>query len=66
MMREMPHRRFSSKVFGATARDYAAASSAHGVGYILEPGRWGVERALWVLTVVVMAAIRYLNRQYNA
>ena len=65
-MKEMPHRRFSSKVLGATAREYAAASSAHGVGYILEPGRWGVERALWVLTVVVMAAIRYLDRQCNA
>ena len=54
----MTYGRSKGKVFRSTAKEYAAASSAHGVGYILEPGRLGIERVFWVVIVVVMAAIR--------
>ena len=39
------------KVFEKTVKEYAAASSAHGVAYIFEPGRLIIERIFWLLVV---------------
>ena len=44
---EMTHGRSKGKVFRSTAKEYAATSTAHGVGYILEPGRLGIERGFF-------------------
>ena len=39
------------KVFEKTVKEYAAASSAHGVAYIFEPNRLIIERLFWILVV---------------
>ena len=39
------------KVFQKTVKEYAAASSAHGVAYIFEPSRLVIERLFWILVV---------------
>ena len=51
--------RFRGKVFRATVNEFAAASSAHGVAYILEPGRLGIERGFWIFIVAFMMIFRY-------
>ena len=37
--------------FNKTVREYASASSAHGITYIFEPDRLGLERLLWIFVV---------------
>ena len=37
--------------FTRTVNQYAASSSAHGIAYIFEPGRVGLERLLWMFVV---------------
>ena len=34
-----------------TVQEYAAASTAHGITYIFEQGRLGIERLFWILMV---------------
>ena len=45
--------------FETTAIEYASSSSAHGVAYIFETGRWGIERFFWVLVVGFALIFRY-------
>ena len=39
------------RTFNKTLHEYASSSSAHGVAYIFEPGRLGLERLLWIFVV---------------
>ena len=41
----------SLEAFESTILEYAPSSSAHGVAYIFETGRWAVERVFWILVV---------------
>ena len=41
-----------------TVQEYAAASSAHGIAYIFEQNRVGLERLFWVVVVGVALIIR--------
>ena len=45
--------------FETTVVEYASSSSAHGIGYIFETGRWGIERLFWVLIVGFAIIFRY-------
>ena len=45
--------------FENTVIEYASSSSAHGVAYIFETGRWGIERLFWVLLVGFAIIFRY-------
>ena len=45
--------------FETTVIEYASSSSAHGIGYIFEDGRWGLERLFWVLLVGFAIIFRY-------
>ena len=46
--------------FETTVVEYASSSSAHGVGYIFESGRWGIERFLWILIVGFAVIFRHV------
>ena len=45
-------------VLKRTLHEYASASSAHGIAYILEPGRMVIERLFWVLVVALAFSYR--------
>ena len=42
----------------ATVREYAASSTAHGIAYIFESDRHGLERIFWTLFVGIAITIR--------
>ena len=44
--------------FKNTVCEYAAASSAHGIAYIFEQDRRGVERVFWIIIVICAFVFR--------
>ena len=52
----------STKALETTVREYASSSSAHGVSYIFESNRLGLERGFWVLIVGIALIIRYAHK----
>jgi hypothetical protein len=49
---------FSQKCAEKTVREYAASSSAHGISYIFEENRVGLERVFWVVVVGLGLVLR--------
>ena len=48
--------------FKKTLKEYASSSSAHGIAYIFEPDRLGLERLLWIFVVGFALIFRYSVR----
>ena len=58
----MAHKKKSKiKVFETTIKEYASSSSAHGIAYIFEPHRLGLERLFWILIVSIALIFRYVH-----
>ena len=56
----MRHRgKHKIKSVKTTVQEYAGASTAHGITYIFEKDRWGIERVFWILMVVFALVGRY-------
>ena len=53
----------STKALETTVREYASSSSAHGISYIFESNRLGLERGFWVLIVGIALIIRYADKR---
>ena len=51
-------KKYYQKCAEKTVREYAASSSAHGISYIFEENRVGVERLFWVVVVGVALVFR--------
>ena len=57
-VRPIPPRVPPMEVFERTALEYAAASTAHGITYIFERGRWAIERVFWIIAVALALLFR--------
>ena len=57
----------STKPYSKTLTEYGRASTPHGVSYIFENGRWGVERVLWGIIVIfsIILAVYWSTTAYK-
>ena len=46
--------------FETTILEYASSTSAHGVTYIFETGRWAIERFFWTIVVGFAIIFRHV------
>ena len=51
----------SLEAFETTILEYAPSSSAHGVAYIFETGRWAIERVFWIIIVGFAIIFRHVT-----
>ena len=51
--------------FETTMLEFASSTSAHGVTYIFETGRWGIERFFWTIVVGFAIIFRHAFSSFS-